>query len=383
VTGCGVLVGGARSPGELFGHLRADRPVPGTMPDDSEAAAAALLSPGEAGVLARHQILALAATTAAWKAAGLGTVSNPLRGEGPRKRNPRAGCVAGSSLGGLNAMELDREKRQGSKISPYALARWRGNACSAVVSMRFGLGGIDLNLNAASATGGMVLLQAASLVSSRVLDLAVAVASDAAPAGLVAEAMKRNGSVTRGAGRPLDREREGMSPVEGAACLILESEEHLAARGAAPMAEWIHGAAANEAYHLTAPDPEAMALGSLLEGACRTAGTPDWISLHATGTRRFDSVECACVRRIFHDTPPWISAIKRTTGHALGASGLLEAALLVEGLRSRQLPAWPKEIDPNLGLDQPAMPPPAPRTALAIGQGMGGSVVVNVLAAAG
>lgn len=381
MTGTGVLVGGERSPEALFQSLCEDRPVPGGMPDNSEAAALAAVPRRDARILARHQILALAVARAARDAAGLERVENPLRGEGSKKRNPREGCVAGSSLGGLNAMELDRHSHAGGKPSPYSLARWRGNSVTAALAMRFGLGGMDLNLNAASATGGIVLLQAARLVASGILDVAVAVASDSEPAGLVAEAMARNGSVTRGAARPLDVDRGGMTPVEGAACLVLESEEHLARRGGSALAEWIHGGALNEAYHLTAPDPEATALHSLLSAACREAGTPDWISLHATGTSRFDTVECSCIRKVFHGIPPWISAIKRTTGHALGASGLLEASLLVEGLRSGRLPAWPSAIDPDLGLGTPASPPPVPRKALSIGQGMGGTVVVNALAA--
>jgi 3-oxoacyl-(acyl-carrier-protein) synthase len=80
---------------------------------------------------------------------------------------------------------------------------------------------------------------------------------------------------------------------------------------------------------------------------------------------------------------PWISALKRTTGHALAASGLLEASLIAEGLRARAVPSWPSEIDPALGL--PNFPPHGgevkPKLAVQIGQGMGGTVVVNLLGA--
>jgi 3-oxoacyl-(acyl-carrier-protein) synthase len=178
-----------------------------------------------------------------------------------------------------------------------------------------------------------------------------------------------------------------MLPAEGAACVILESAAHASRRGAVPFAEWLGGGCANEARHLMAPDPEARVLEELLAGAKNQAlqrdggGLPvDWISLHATGTPRFDAAEVSCVRRVFGDKLPWISAMKRTTGHALAASGLLEATLLAEGLRVGKLPAWPGNIDP--AFDLPENPPSSSHpasTALQIGQGMGGTVVVNLL----
>jgi 3-oxoacyl-(acyl-carrier-protein) synthase len=78
---------------------------------------------------------------------------------------------------------------------------------------------------------------------------------------------------------------------------------------------------------------------------------------------------------------PWISALKRTTGHALAASGLLEASLIAEGLRVRAVPSWPSGIDPALGLPNfsPNGRAVEPKLSVQIGQGMGGTVVVNLL----
>jgi 3-oxoacyl-[acyl-carrier-protein] synthase II len=95
-------------------------------------------------------------------------------------------------------------------------------------------------------------------------------------------------------------------------------------------------------------------------------------------------VEVDCLKRVFGSALPWISAIKRTTGHALGASGLIEAALVCEGLRRGEVPQWPADTDPALGLE--ALRPeisPLPRVALQLGQGMGGAVAANVFSAAG
>ena len=386
ITACGVLVGGCNSVGGLFEALCDDRPVGGRLSESEVLAEAAGLDSGDAAILSRHQLLALAVTESAWKAAGLSSGRNRLRGEGAKHRLPSIGCVSGSSLGGLVAMEGDVAAC--GKFSPYSISRWRGNAIAAAATVRYGLGGADFSLNAASATGAQILYLAASLVASGMLDAVVAVAADAAVSPALKSAMDRGGSVTHNSDcRPLSAGRSGMLPAEGAACVILESANHAVMRGATPLAEWLGGGCANEARHLMAPDPEARVLEELLAGAKNQAlqrdggGLPvDWISLHATGTPRFDAAEVSCVRRVFGDKLPWISAVKRTTGHALAASGLLEATLLAEGLRNGKLPAWPGSVDPAFDLPpNPPRPSQSPSTAVQIGQGMGGTVVVNVL----
>jgi len=386
ITASSVLVGGCDSVEGLFDALCADRPVGGRLPESEALAEAADLEAGDAAILSRHQLLALAVMERAWGAAGLSPERNRLRGEGAKHRLPTIGCVSGSSLGGLVAMEED--VAESGKFPPYSISRWRGNAIAAAATVRYGLGGADFSLNAASATGAQILHLAASLVASGMLDAVVAVAADAAVSPVLRSAMGRGGSVTRNAEcRPLSAGRSGMLPAEGAACVILESASHASRRGALLLAEWCGGGCANEARHLMAPDPEARVLEELLVAAKNQASRRqgrelpvDWISLHATGTPRFDAAEISCVRRVFGDQLPWISAMKRTTGHALAASGLLEASLLTEGLRAGKLPAWPRNIDPAFGLPENlSRPSESPSTAVQLGQGMGGAVVVNVL----
>ena len=286
---------------------------------------------------------------------------------------------------------MESEMGSVKKFSPYSISRWRSNAIGAVATVRYGLGGPDFSLNAASATGAQILYLAGSLVASGTADLVVAVAADAEVTPVVRSAMERNRSVSSNVDcRPLSAGRSGMAPVEGAACVILESEAHARRRGASPLAEWIGGELANEASHLMAPDPDARVLEELLQRARACAverrgegSEVDWISLHATGTPRFDAAEVGCLHRVFGTSLPWISALKRTTGHALAASGLLEASLIAEGLRARAVPSWPSEIDPALGL--PNFPTHGgevkPKLSVQIGQGMGGTVVVNLLGA--
>lgn len=383
ITGAAVLAGGSSDIGRVWEALAKDEVLALAPPSLTELAADAGLDSGDARIVSRTQLLALSAVERAWKAARLPAQRNKLRGEGKKTRHPRIGVVGGSSLGGLCAM--DHDLASGGEPSPYALCRWRGNSPAAAVALRFGCGGADFSTNAASATGAQTLYLAAMLVRSGVLDAVVAVAADEAPGGQVLEAMHSNRSVTHSPeARPLGPLRKGMKPCEGAACLILESETHALARGAESMGQWIAGAAGNEARHFLAPDPEGEVLGELLAQilAAPESGKAEklWALLHATGTPRFDGIEISCLRRFFGGSLPWITAVKRTTGHALGASGLIEAVVALEGFRRGEVPCWPLNTDPALALDaaRPANPP-RPETALMIGQGMGGTVVVNLL----
>lgn len=385
VTGSGVLSGNAASAGDLWSQSLMGERVGGSVGTDHEIASAIGLASGDLSILARHQVLALAAVDQAWRAAGLGSVRNRLRGEGDKQRHSSIGCIGGSSVGGLVAMERDLSAAQGSRFSPYAVSRWRGNAVPAVVALRHGLGGTVLSLNAASATGAQILWTAGTLIRGGIVDAVVAVAADSTLSDCVAKAMSRNGSVARDSHSvPLSGNRSGMTPAEGAAALILESEAHADARGASPWAEWLGGGSANECHHLQAPDPSGSTLEVLIREVVGGASGKevDWVSLHATGTARFDSVECSVLSRVLGEGRPWISAFKGVTGHALSASGLIEAVLLVEGLRLGQYPALPREVDAALGLK---LPDPAtrtlPKTALQIAQGMGGDVVVNLFSA--
>ena len=387
ITGSAVLSGSVDRVDELWSLAKSDRKVQGAILADAELAARAGLASGDATILSRHQILALAVADQAWKIAGLSSARNRLRGEGAKESLTRFGCVGGSSLGGLVSMEQDFESRPDMRFSPYALSRWRGNAVSSVVALRHGLSGTVLSLNAASASGAQILWMAGTLIRSGIVDAVVAVAADQSPSQGIASAMGRNGSVAKnGNSAPLSGSRSGMTPCEGAACLILESERHAAARSAKVLAEWLGGASRNEARHLQAPDPEGKTLEEMIlrsqEEILPEGKSVDWVSLHATGTNRYDTVEASVLTRVFGEKIPWISAVKRTTGHALSASGLLEAALLAEGLRLADVPPPPSEIDESLGLAFPkANSQPVPRVALQIGQGMGGDVVVNLLGA--
>jgi 3-oxoacyl-(acyl-carrier-protein) synthase len=387
VSGAAVLVGdlplthAATMRSAVWERLVLANPLEGLKPDGQALATLANLEPSDASIMGLHQLMALFVAEMAMQEAGLVSRRQRIRGATHPHRYRDIGCVSGSSLSGMPEFEMDIV--HGKKLSPYAMSRWRGNSVGAAVTTRFGLGGGDYSLNAASATGAQCLYLAGTLIQAGVCEAMVVVAADAPATPKLSEAMQRNGSVTKDpAHGPLSASRSGMNPVPGAACLILESAERLRARGGRALAAWTGGACANEAFHMLAPEPTGSVLRELL--GCISV-PPDWVSLHATGTPSFDAIEIAVINAMqgpYGQWQPWLTAIKSVTGHALGASGLIEAALVIEGLGRGEVPPWPLHTDPTLQLDRlRPQSAPRPKSALLIGQGMGGNVVVNGLSA--
>jgi 3-oxoacyl-[acyl-carrier-protein] synthase II len=150
-----------------------------------------------------------------------------------------------------------------------------------------------------------------------------------------------------GYARPFDVDRDGFIMGEGGAVLILETEEHAAGRGASMLAEILGGASTADAHHITAPHPAGdgaeRAIRLALEDAGLTPSDIVYINAHGTGTELNDKTEGAVIHRIFGDDQPAVSSIKGSTGHGLGASGSIEAAVVVDAIRRRELPA-------NIGL---------------------------------
>lgn len=336
-------------------------------------------------ILADYQIMALACVNIAWKNAGLSNKRNRLRGTENRVSDCNIACVGGSALGNLVAFTMDMDKNF-SPYPHYSVSRWRGNAATAVVAQVFGLAGPSYSINAASATGGQSIVLAANMIKHGIVDCVIVFCVEPMIQGPVLDALTNTGALTVNGAPPLTENRSGMRPLSGAGCIILESEKRIDNRNACILAEWINGVSGTEIFHLISPDPDGERLQQLLEllfnkdNKNLKPSDVDWLSLHATGTVKFDPIELATIRRFFEPHRPWISAFKRVNGHLLGASGIIEFALLTHGLANKILPPWPRLTDPKLNFDNlRPLDVPIPRKALMINQGMGGSIAVNLL----
>jgi len=140
---------------------------------------------------------------------------------------------------------------------------------------------------------------------------------------------------------PFDVDRSGLNLGEGAGIVILEAEDHVHNRKGRSLACCAGYAAANDAYHLTAPHPEGRGLSVAIEKALSDAMIDArdiaFINAHGTGTKDNDLVEGRVLKNIVSSETPFIST-KGYTGHTLGAAGGLEAVFTVMGLQDGWIP---------------------------------------------
>ena len=161
------------------------------------------------------------------------------------------------------------------------------------------------------------------------------------------------------ASRPYDIARDGFVLGEGAAALVVETEEHAKARGARIYAELLGGAVTSDAYHITAPDPGGSAAARAMITAIQNADADlkdvAHINAHATSTPVGDIAEYNALRLVFGDLLEGIpvSATKASTGHLLGGAGAIEAFFTVKALAERIAPPTINltEQDPEMPLD--------------------------------
>ncbi len=144
--------------------------------------------------------------------------------------------------------------------------------------------------------------------------------------------------------RPFDQDRQGVLLGDGAAMLLLESAESVRARGAQPLATLAAWAMTDDAFHVAQPHAKGAGLAAAVTGALRRAGIgPDrltYVNAHATGTQLNDAAEAAGLHTALgrHTERVFVSGTKSTTGHALEASGALEAVITLLAMRSSTLP---------------------------------------------
>jgi 3-oxoacyl-[acyl-carrier-protein] synthase II len=233
---------------------------------------------------------------------------------------------------------------------PMSVPMLMPNAPAAAVSMHLGARGYARTVASACASSTESPVNAFEALRSGQADVIIAGGSEAVIHGLTLAAFaamqalsKRNDSPET-ASRPYSVDRDGFVMGEGAACLVLETEEHAKARGAKIYAEIVGGGVTADSYHITAPEPEGLGASRAVRLALEQAGaTPDevtHINAHATSTPTGDIAEYKALLSVFgdrvHEIP--VSATKGATGHLLGGTGALEAIFTILALRDRTAP---------------------------------------------
>lgn len=293
-----------------------------------------------------------AAATQAFNMAGL-----------ERARRPRGGVFVGSGYGGLAAAEETYRicfTQPGARPKPSTIPAAMDNAAAGHLATEFGLRGPNLTLAVACASGTHAIGQAFRLLRAGDADLMMAGGTDAPLTPIVLASwhalrvLAPHGDAPERACRPFHRQRQGIVVGEGAGFLILETEAHARARGATLLAEVIGYGANADAGHITQPELESVS--ACIHLAMVSAGVaPEdvgYVNAHGTATAMNDRIESQALAAVFGEHAPrlLVSSTKGVHGHAMGASGGLEAILTVLALRDGLVPPTANldEIDPEL-----------------------------------
>lgn len=256
-----------------------------------------------------------------------------------------------TGIGGLEALEtlIGASYEDEPRVSPLLIPMMMCNAAAAAISIKYGFGGQASTPVVACAAGAQAILDGLRQIEWGYADVAVVGGAEGAIRKPTVEGFVAARALSPSLNaKPFDAHRDGFVLGEGAAILILESRERAEARGATILASLPGGASTADAHHITAPHPGGegaeRAIRLALEDAGLTPSDIGYVNAHGTGTELNDRTEGAVIARVFGASQPAVSSIKGTTGHALGASGAIEAAASILAIDRGELP-------PNVGLD--------------------------------
>jgi 3-oxoacyl-(acyl-carrier-protein) synthase len=271
------------------------------------------------------------------------------------------------------------------------------NGSAAVLASELRLMGENATLAVACASGTHAIGYAFRALQRGALDIALAVGTDAPLTPIVLAAWNAMRVLAPAdpdpsrACRPFSADRAGIVLGEGAGALILESETHARGRGATILGEVIGYGANADAGHITNPSADGVAacLKLAMDEAAVPPASVDYVNAHGTGTTANDRTEAQALARVFgdHARSLLVSSTKPIHGHAMGASGALEAIAALLAIRRGSAPptAGVTAIDPSLPLLDyvvgQARPAPI-ATALSSSFAFGGNNAVLVLRAA-
>ena len=273
----------------------------------------------------------------------------------------RIGVIWGSGNGGIGFFEEQvKEYAKGDgtpRFSPFLIPKMIVDIASGVISIKYGLRGVNFTSVSACATSNTAIIESFNHIRWGKADMIITGGSEApitesAIGGFsAAKALSSQNENYAKACRPFDIKRDGFVMGEGAGALILESYDHAIKRGAPILAEIVGGGQTADAYHLTGTHPEGEGAFLGMWEAINEAGIKpediDYINLHATSTPQGDVSELRAVERVFGASKKFnISATKSMTGHLLGAAGAVEAIACIMATKEDIVP-------PTINTDEP------------------------------
>ena len=270
----------------------------------------------------------------------------------PQGLGPRGGVILGTAAGGIRTWEdsyraVFAEGR--NRVSPLVVPRLMHNAPASHLSIRFGLQGPVLAVSSACASANHAMGLAFQQIRAGAADVMLTGGAEAMLCFGGIKAWEGLRVLAPDACRPFSLGRKAIEHVADVA------HEHARARGARVLAEVAGVGMTADAGDIVAPsaDGAARAMRSALQDAGMAVGDVDYINAHGTGTLANDRAETAAIREVFGDAPPPVSSTKSMHGHAIGATGALEAIACLMALTEGLLPPTLGYLaaDPDCPLD--------------------------------
>jgi len=309
----------------------------------------------------------------------------------------RAGVFVGTGLGGAETTDEGYHTlyaQQSDRLKPFSVLMAMVNAPASWIGLENGLTGPNLTYSTACSSSAVAIGEAARRIASGELDVAIAGGTEA-PLNLGTvkawEALKTLATEDRddpsASCKPFAKDRSGLVLAEGAAMVVLESEEHLRRRGGRAHGAVVGYGLTTDATHITRPSVEGQrdAMARALRDAGLTGDDIGYVNAHGTGTAANDPVETAALKAVLGERAYRVpvSSTKSMHGHLLGAAGALEfVATLLALERGIAPPTINLRVpDPECDLDYvplAARPIPGARAALSSSFAFGGTNAVLV-----
>ncbi len=271
---------------------------------------------------------------------------------------------------GATALDEVFEKfyaRHSIRNKPTVVARTMPNATPAHLSMQHGIQGAACTYSVACASSAIAIGEAFRAVRDGYLSCAVtggvqATMLDPILAGWEAMTVlaKEHPGGAAASVRPFDAARSGFALGEGAAAVVLESEEQLRARGGTAIAELVGYGASSDAFNITQPsqDGQVRSMAAALHDAGVEPSCVGYINAHATGTKVGDVVEVRAIKELFgaHANRLAVSSTKSMHGHLVEAAGALEFVITTLALKEQFLPPTANLSEPDVDCDLDFVP---------------------------
>ena len=265
----------------------------------------------------------------------------------------RVGVMIGSGVGGIQTLEDQCEvynSRGQRRVSPFFVPRMIANIAAGNLAIKYGFKGPNQTVISACASGTDAIGLAARAIQYGDADVMVTGGTEASVTGLTIsgfaniKALSTRNEDPESASRPFDLERDGFVLGEGSATIILEELSHARKRGVEILGELAGYGSTDDAFHITQPSEGGKGAIRAMKNAIQDANLStqdiDYINAHGTSTPFNDKTESAAISSLFKETAEKlkVSSTKSMVGHALGASGALEAIACIMAIQNDIVP---------------------------------------------